>query len=70
MLYIPSPLSQTHTKKTKTAPNTASSIHRLLMFVNAANKDVIVGCFIVRMQPGKLPEREIGSLGTTLLASS
>ncbi len=52
----------------------ASSIHRLLKFVNAANKDFAVGRFRVllpvRMQPGKRPEWEIGSLGTIMLASS
>ncbi len=52
-----------------------SSIHWLLMFVNAANKDVAVGRFRVpaarvRMHPGKQPKGEISSLGITMLVSS
>ncbi len=44
-VYIPSPLSRNPQHKTKTAPITASSIHRLLTFVNAAHKDGANGRF-------------------------
>ncbi len=51
-----------------------STIHQLLMFVNAANKTSLSAAsefqLLVWMQPGKYPEGEIGSLGTTMLASS
>ncbi len=53
---------------------TTSSIHRLLMFVNAVNKDVAVGRFRVlaagAKRSGKRPEEETGSLGMAMLASS
>ncbi len=50
-----------------------SSTHRLLTYVNAAHKDFAVGHFKVPAAGAnatrKRPEGEIGSLGTTLLAS-
>jgi len=46
-VYIPSPLSQNPRHTTNTAPITASSIHRILGFVNAVLKDAAVGRFRV-----------------------
>ncbi len=52
----------------------ASSVHRLLMSVNAVHKDFAVGRFKVPAAGTNAarirPEGEIGSLESTLLASS
>ncbi len=60
----------THNKKS----SDASSIHQMLTFVNAVNKDADVGHFRVLAASAnatrKMAEGEIGSLGTTMQASS
>ncbi len=69
---FPSPLSQNLWHTTKTSLIVVSSIHRLLTFVNATNKDIAVSCFRVSAAGAnatKWPEGEIGSLGTTMLSS-